>query len=311
MKKNAKIYVAGHTGLVGSAIVRLLKTLSYPNIITRTHRALDLTDKKKVESFFSKERPDYVILAAARVGGIHANATYPAEFIFENLSIQNNVIDLAFRYKVKKLMFLTSSCVYPKICKQPMREEYLLTGSLEPTNQPFAVAKLSGIQMCQAYRGQYGAKFISVIPANVYGINDHFDENGHVLAALMAKFHRACIQKSRTVSIWGTGKPRREFLFVDDLADACVFLLKNYDQAETINVGIGQETSIASLARKIKKISGFQGELVFDLTKPDGNPRRFLDSSEITAMGWEAETPLEQGLKVTWEWYKKTLETTE
>jgi len=305
MNKNSKIYVAGHTGLIGSALIRKLKVLSFSNVITRTRKALDLTDRKKVKSFFSKERPEYVILAAAKVGGIYANNTYPAEFIFENLSIQNNVIDQAYRYGVKKLLFLASSCVYPKLCKQPMKEEYLMAGPIETTNEPYAVAKLSGIKMCQAYRKQYGANFISVIPANVYGMNDHFDENGHVLAALVKKFYTACDEKYKSVSIWGTGKPMREFFYVDDLADACIFLLRNYDQSEVINLGVGKETSISDLASRIKEISGFNGELIFDKSKPDGNPRRLLDNSKITSMGWKADTTLEEGLNLTWKWYKK------
>ncbi len=307
MQKNAKIYVAGHTGLIGSALVRKLEDLSYPNVITRTRKALDLTDRKRVEHFFSKERPDYVILAAAKVGGIHANSTYPAEFIFENLSIQNNVIDLAYRNGVKKLLFLASSCVYPKLCKQPMKEEYLLTGAIEATNEPYAMAKLAGIKMCQAYNKQYDANFISVIPANVYGMNDHFDENGHVLAALIEKFNHARDQKSKNVTIWGTGKPIREFFFVDDLADACIYLLNNYDQSEVINLGTGKETSIAELAGQIKKIIGFEGGLIFDKSKPDGNPRRLLDSRKIKALGWEASTSLEKGLQLICEWYQKNL----
>jgi GDP-L-fucose synthase len=304
MRKNSKIYVAGHTGLIGSALIRKLKELSYPNIITRTRKVLDLTNRKKVENFFAKERPDYVILAAAKVGGVHANNTYPAEFIFENLTIQNNVIDLAYRYGVKKLLFLASSCIYPKLCKQPMKEKYLLTGPIEETSAAFAVAKFAGIKMCQAYHKQFGANFISVIPANVYGMNDHFDENGHVLAALIEKFYHACEQKNKNVSIWGTGKPKREFFFVDDLADACVFLMKNYDQPEVLNLGTGRETSILELANQIKELTGFKGKLVFDKTKPDGNPRRLLDNSEITAMGWKAKTSLEIGIKLTWEWYQ-------
>lgn len=297
--------MAGHTGLIGSALIRKLKVFSFSNVITRTRKALDLTDRKKVKSFFSKERPEYVILAAAKVGGIYANNTYPAEFIFENLSIQNNVIDQAYRYGVKKLLFLASSCVYPKLCKQPMKEEYLMAGPIETTNEPYAVAKLSGIKMCQAYRKQYGANFISVIPANVYGINDHFDENGHVLAALVKKFYTACDEKYKSVSIWGTGKPMREFFYVDDLADACIFLLRNYDQSEVINLGVGKETSISDLASRIKEISGFNGELIFDKSKPDGNPRRLLDNNKITSMGWKADTTLEEGLNLTWKWYKK------
>jgi len=304
MNRKSKIYVAGHKGLIGSAIVRRLNKLSYENVITRTRKALDLSDSKKVERFLSNERPEYIILAAAKVGGIHANSTYPADFIYENLAIQNNIIELAHKIKVKKLLFLTSSCVYPKFCKQPIKEDYLMTGIIEPTNEPYAVAKLAGIKMCQAYNKQYGANFISVVPANVYGINDHFNENGHVVAALIEKFFQAKKNNSKSVSIWGTGKPKREFFFVDDLADACIFLLKNYNQANLINVGTGKETSIIQLARRIKKVSGFHGELVFDKLKPDGNPRRILDNSKISAMGWEAQTNLDKGLKITWEWYK-------
>ena len=303
MDTNSKIYVAGHAGLIGSAILRKLKLSGYSRILTRTHNSLDLTDRRKVERFFSREHPEYVVLAAARVGGIQANDTYPAEFIFENLSIQNNVIDSAWKYRVKKLLFLASSCVYPKQCSQPMREEFLLTGPLEPTNEPYAIAKLSGIKMCQAYYRQYGVKFISVIPANVYGINDHFDDDGHVLAALIKKFHQACVKKSREVIIWGTGKPKREFLYVDDLAEACILLLKQYDNPEVVNVGIGHETSISQLARKIQKISGFRGDLVFDESYPDGNPRRLLDSSKFSKIGLKEPTSLDEGLKITWNWY--------
>jgi GDP-L-fucose synthase len=307
MDTNSKIYVAGHAGLIGSAILRKLKLSGYSRILTRTHNSLDLTDRRKVERFFSREHPEYVVLAAARVGGIQANDTYPAEFIFENLSIQNNVIDSAWKYRVKKLLFLASSCVYPKQCSQPMREEFLLTGPLEPTNEPYAIAKLSGIKMCQAYHRQYGAKFISAIPANVYGINDHFNENGHVLATLIKRFHQACLRKSRKIVIWGTGKPKREFFYVDDVAEACIFLLKHYDQPGVINIGMGHETSIAQLARKIQRISGFKGDLVFDESRPDGNLRRLLDSSKISTAGWKAQTSLDEGLQLTWNWYLRTI----
>ena len=307
MDTNSKIYVAGHAGLIGSAILRKLKLSGYSRILTRTHNSLDLTDRRKVERFFSREHPEYVVLAAARVGGIQANDTYPAEFIFENLSIQNNVIDSAWKYRVKKLLFLASSCVYPKQCSQPMREEFLLTGPLEPTNEPYAIAKLSGIKMCQAYHRQYGAKFISAIPANVYGINDHFNENGHVLATLIKRFHQACLRKSRKIVIWGTGKPKREFFYVDDVAEACIFLLKNYDRPGVINIGMGHETSIAQLARKIQRISGFKGDLVFDESRPDGNLRRLLDSSKISTAGWKAQTSLDEGLQLTWNWYLRTI----
>ena len=307
MDTNSKIYVAGHTGLIGSAILRKLKLSGYSKILTRTHRSLDLTDRRKVERFFAREHPEYVVLAAGKVGGIQANATYPAEFIFENLSIQNNVIDLACKYRVKKLLFLASSCVYPKKCSQPMREASLLTGPLEPTNEPYAIAKLSGIKMCQAYYQQYGAKFFSVIPANVYGVSDHFNEGGHVLPNLIKKFHQACLKNSRKVVLLGTGKPKREFFYVDDLADACLFLLKKYDRPEVINVGVGREASIALLARKIKQISGFSGELVYDKSRPDGNSRRLLDSSKVSALGWQARTSLDEGLQLTWNWYLRMI----
>ena len=305
MNKSSKIFVAGHTGLIGSAIIRKLRLMGYTQIITRTHKSLDLKDRKRTDSFFSKEKPEYVILAAAKVGSIQANDAYPAEFIFENLMIQNNVIDLSWRYRVKKLLYLGSSCAYPKKCSQPMKEESLLTGSLEPTNEPYAIAKLAGIKMCQAYHRQYGAKFISVIPANVYGINDHFDKNAHVLPTLIKRFHQACLKNSRKVILWGTGKPKREFFYVDDLADACLFLLKKYNEPKVINVGVGQEISISQLAQKIRKISGYRGELVYDTSRPDGNPRRLLNSSKISALGWKAQTSLDTGLQLTWNWFLK------
>tara|TARA_B100000315_G_scaffold43136_1_gene38072 strand:+ start:630 stop:1565 length:936 start_codon:yes stop_codon:yes gene_type:complete len=307
MNSNSKIYVAGHSGLIGSAILRKLKLRGYSKILTRTHRSLDLTDRRKVERFFAREHPEYVVLAAGKVGGIQANATYPAEFIFENLSIQNNVIDLAWKHRVKKLLFLASSCVYPKKCPQPMREESILTGALEPTNESYAIAKLAGVKLCQAYHRQYGAKFISAISSNVYGINDHFNEDGHVLPNLIKKFHQACLKKSRKVVIWGTGKPKRDFFYVDDLAEACIFLLEHYDLPEVINIGVGHETSIAQLALKIQRISGFRGELVFDKSRPDGNPRRLLDSCKISAAGWKAQTSLDEGLQLTWNWYLRMI----
>ena len=307
MKKNSKIYLAGHKGLIGSAIIRKLKLMGYSRVITRTHKSLDLTDRKKAEFFFSKERPEYVILAAAKVGGILANDSYPAEFIFSNLMIQNNVIDLAWRYRIKKLLYFGSSCAYPKKCSQPIKEETLLAGLLEPTNEPYAIAKIAGIKMCQAYNKQYGTKFISVIPANVYGINDHFEENGHVLPTLIKKFHQACLKNSKSIKIWGTGKPKREFFYVDDLADACLFLLNKYNRSEVINIGVGQETSISQLAKKIKKISGYSGELIYDTSRPDGNLQRLLDSSKAIKLGWSPSTPLEDGLKQTWKWYLKMI----
>jgi len=308
MKKTSRIYVAGHTGLVGSALLRALQAQSYRHLIARTHKALDLTDAKAVERFFKKEKPEYVFVAAAKVGGIHANNTWPAEFIQQNLAIQTNLIDAAYRHGVKKLLLLASSCIYPKRCKQPMKEDALLTGTLEPTNEPYAVAKLAGIKMCEAYNRQYGTRFIAAIPANAYGPGDHFDENGHVLAALIDKFHRAKTGNKKNVVLWGTGKPKREFFFVDDLAQGCLFLMKHYDGASgVINFGSGEETSIAQLARRIQRVTGWRGGIEFDPSRPDGNPRRLLDSSRMRALGWEAKVPLEEGLRITYDWYTRTL----
>jgi len=305
MKKNSSIYVAGHKGLVGSAIVKKLKLQGYKNVITRTHKELDLVDKKKAESFFAKEKPEFVFLAAAKVGGIYANNTYPAEFIYQNLMIQTNVIDLSYKYGVKKLLFLASSCIYPKTCKQPIREEYLLTGPIELTNEAFAVAKLAGIKMCQAYNRQYGTNFISVIAANVYGVNDRFDENAHVISSLIKNFHEAKIKGQEAVTIWGSGKPKRDFLYVDDLVDACLFLMKNYNSSEIINVGTGIETSIKELAELVRQITGFKGKTIYDAAKPDGNLRRFLDSSKIKALGWKPNVVLNKGLRLAYNWYKE------
>jgi GDP-L-fucose synthase len=305
MKKNSSIYVAGHKGLVGSAIVKKLKLQGYKNIITRTHKELDLVDKKKAESFFAKEKPEFVFLAAAKVGGIYANNTYPAEFIYQNLMIQTNVIDLSYKYGVKKLLFLASSCIYPKTCKQPIKEEYLLTGPIELTNEAFAVAKLAGIKMCQAYNRQYGTNFISVIAANVYGVNDRFDENAHVISSLIKNFHEAKIKGQEAVTIWGSGRPKRDFLYVDDLADACLFLIRNYNSSEIINVGTGIETSIKELADLVRQITGFKGKTIYDAAKPDGNLRRFLDSSKIKALGWKPNVVLNKGLRLTYDWYKE------
>lgn len=307
MDKNSLIYIAGHTGLVGSATLRKLKFLGCRNIITRTHQEMDLMDRVKVNSFFAEEKPEYVFLAAARVGGIHANNTYPAEFIYENLMIQTNIIDLSYRYGIKKLLFLGSSCVYPKICPQPMKEEYLLTGPIETTNEPYGIAKLAGIKMCQAYNKQYGTNFISVIPANAYGINDHFNENGHVVAALINKFHEAKIKDKESVTVWGTGKPKREFFYVDDLADACIFLMREYKDNEVVNVGTGCDTSIADLASILQRIVGFDGKITFDLTKPDGAPQRLLDVSKLTSLGWKYKTGLEEGFKMTYEWFVQSV----
>lgn len=305
MDRNAKIYVAGHTGLIGSAVVRKLKSLGYKNIITETHKEMDLAERTKVAEFFKKESPEYVFLAAARVGGIYANSTYPAEFIYENLMIQTNVIDVSFRCGVKKLLFLASSCIYPKMCGQPMKEEYLLTGPIEPTNEPFGMAKLAGVKMCQAYNRQYGTNFISVIPANVFGVNDHFSEDGHVIASLIKKFHEAKIKENRVVTVWGTGKPKREFLYVDDLAEACIFLMDRYQENEPINVGTGVDTTVSELAELIKDVTGFNGFIHYDHTKPDGNPIRLLDIKRINAIGWFPKVPLEEGLRIIYDWYRK------
>jgi GDP-L-fucose synthase len=304
MERSARIYVAGHSGLIGSAIVRKLKLLDYKNIITRSHKEMDLTERNKVAEFFEKEGPEYVFLAAARVGGIYANSTYPAEFLYENLMIQTNVIDLSYRYGVKKLLFLASSCIYPKMCKQPMKEEYILSGPIEPTNEPFGIAKLAGLKMCQAYNRQYGTNFISVVPGNVYGMNDDFDEDGHVLASLIKKFHGAKVRGGNSVTIWGTGKPKREFVYADDIAEALIFLMDQYDDSEPINVGTGLDTSVAELAELIKGIVGFKGNINYDTTKPDGSPVRLLDIGRITALGWKSKITLEEGLKVTYNWFK-------
>lgn len=306
MDKESIIYVAGHMGLVGSAILRRLKAQGFNNIITKTHKELDLMVQRDVDEFFKDATPEYVFLAAAKVGGILANNTYPAEFIYNNLMIQSNVIHCAYKYKVKKLLFLGSSCIYPRECPQPMKEEYLLTGPLEKTNESYAIAKIAGIKMCQAYNRQYGTGFISVMPTNLYGPGDNFDlETSHVIPALIRKFHEAKVKGEDTVIIWGTGKPRREFLHVDDLADACVYLMKRYDSGEIINIGVGKDISIKELALMIKQIVGFEGELVFDTTKPDGTPRKLLDVSRLQKMGWEARISLKKGIKDTYEWFKE------
>lgn len=268
---------------------------------------MDLTERKKVERFFEKENPEYVFLTAAKVGGIFANTTYPAEFIYINLSIQTNVIDLSYRYGVKKLLFFASSCIYPKMCQQPMKEEYFMTGPLEPTNEPFAVAKLAGWKMCQAYNRQYGTNFITIIPANVYGTNDRFEEEGHVAASLIKRFHEAKVKREESVTIWGTGKPKREFLYVDDLAEACIFLMDKYDESDAINVGTGSTTTITELAELIKVVTGFEGGITYDTSKPDGNPVRLLDTSRIRALGWKPKTLLAEGLGITYRWYKESL----
>lgn len=304
MEKDSKIYIAGHRGLVGSAIMRRLKAEGYKNFITRTHAELDLTRQEKVEEFFREERPDYVFLAAARVGGIYANNTFPAEFIYSNLTIQTNIIHASYLFGVKKMLFLGSSCIYPKNCHQPMKEEYLLGGHLEPTNEPYAVAKIAGIKMCQAYNRQYETNFLSVMPTNLYGPNDNFDlKTSHVLPALIRKFHEAKIKGLSEVEIWGTGSPMREFLHVDDLADACLFLMKNYNKSEIINIGAGKDLTIKELAEIIACIVKFEGRLVFNSIKPDGMPKKLLDVSRLHSLGWMAKIGLEQGIAKTYKWY--------
>ncbi|TXG71550.1 hypothetical protein EZV62_000129 [Acer yangbiense] len=302
--KSAKIFVAGHRGLVGSAIVRKLISLGFTNLVLRTHSELDLTRQSDVEYFFSAERPVYVILAAAKVGGIHANNTYPAEFISVNLQIQTNVIDSSFRFGVKKLLFLGSSCIYPKFAPQPIPESALLTAPLEPTNEWYAIAKIAGIKMCQAYRIQYNFNAISGMPTNLYGPHDNFHpENSHVLPALMRRFHEAKTNKAKEVVVWGTGSPLREFLHVDDLADAVVFMIKNYSGLEHLNVGSGKEVTIKELAELVKEVVGFEGDLVWDSLKPDGTPRKLMDSSKLAALGWQPKVELKDGLVDTYKWY--------
>lgn len=304
LEKSAKIFVAGHRGLVGSAVVRRLRSVGYTNLILRSHSELDLTNQSAVKTFFSLEKPQYVILAAAKVGGIHANTTYPADFITINLQIQTNVIDSAYRYGVKKLVFLGSSCIYPKLAPQPIPESSLLTGSLEPTNEWYAIAKIAGIKMCQAYRIQYKWDAISAMPTNLYGPNDNFHpENSHVLPALMRRFHEAKVSGAKQVVVWGTGSPLREFLHVDDLADSVVFLLDKYSDLGHVNVGSGKEVSIKELAELVKEIVGFEGELVWDASKPDGTPRKLMDSSTLAKLGWEPKISLRDGLAATYEWY--------
>jgi GDP-L-fucose synthase len=344
MQKNDRIFIAGHMGLVGSAITRRLQSEGYSNLVLRSHRELDLMRQAEVEAFFKAEKPDYVFLAAAKVGGILANNTYPAEFIYENLLIETNVIHHAYKAGVKKLLFLGSSCIYPRDCPQPMKEEYLLSGKLEPTNEPYAIAKIAGIKMCQSYNRQYGTRFISVMPTNLYGPGDNFDlETSHVLPALIRKFHEAkrsdksqvtsdkksneereevasSLDRSAppassdrsersspvsSVTLWGTGTPRREFLHVDDLADACVFLMKHYEESEIINIGVGQDIPISELADLIKDIVGFKGGIQYDRSKPDGTPRKLLDVSKLQALGWQPKISLKQGIERTYAWYVK------
>ena len=302
MKKQDKIYIAGHRGMVGSAILRALKAQGYNNFLLRTSAQLDLKNQQVVADFFAAEKPDYVFLAAAKVGGIVANNTYRADFIYENLMIQNNVIHHAYVNKVKKLMFLGSSCIYPKSAPQPLKEEYLLTGVLEPTNEPYAVAKIAGIKMCDGYRDQYGCNFISVMPTNLYGPNDNYDlNNSHVLPAMLRKFITAKRNGDASVTIWGTGSPKREFLHADDLAEACLFLMENYNDSGLLNIGIGEDISILDLARLAKKTVGFKGEILTDTSKPDGTPRKLMDVSKLNKLGWKARITLEEGIQKVYE----------
>lgn len=304
MNKDSKIYVAGHRGLVGSAIVRNLEAKGYTNIIYRTHEELDLTNQADVQAFFKEEQPEYVILAAAKVGGIHANNTYPADFIYDNLMIQNNVIKAAHDYKVKKLLFLGSTCIYPKMAPQPIREEYLLTGALEETNEAYAVAKIAGLEMCKFFKRQYGDNFISCMPTNLYGPNDNFDlKSSHVLPALIRKFHEAKVNGSDTVEVWGTGTPLREFIYVDDMADACVFLMENYDGEQHVNIGTGEEVSIRELAETVKEVVGFNGELVFNTDMPDGTPRKLTTVDKLHGLGWKHKVSLNEGINRAYEWF--------
>ena len=306
MRKEDKIYIAGHRGMVGSAILRKLKAEGFNNIITRSLAELDLMDQGAVIDFFQKERPDYVFLAAAKVGGIIANNTYRAEFLYNNLMIQNNVIHQSHVAGVKKLLFLGSSCIYPKLAPQPLKEDYLLTGPLEPTNEPYAIAKIAGIKMCDAYRAQYGSHFISVMPTNLYGPNDNYDlQNSHVLPALIRKFHEAKQKGADHVDVWGSGKPLREFMHVDDLARACYFLMQNYDEPGFINIGTGKDISIRDLAYLIRGITGFEGAIHFDTTKPDGTPRKLLDVSKLHALGFRHQIELKEGIAMVYEDFKK------
>lgn len=307
MDVHARIFVAGHRGLVGSAIKRTLEAQGYDQLLTRSRSELDLLDQSAVSRFFAEERPQCVFLAAAKVGGISANAAHPADFLYQNLAIQTNVIHAAYQHGVKKLMFLGSSCIYPKFAQQPIREEYLLSGELEPTNEPYAIAKIAGLKMCDAYYRQYGANFLAVMPTNLYGPHDNFDlESSHVLPALLRKFHEAKVNDAAQVEVWGTGRPKREFLYVDDLADACVYLMKGYDRSEIgpfVNVGTGTDVQISELAAIVRQIVGFRGDVVFNTDRPDGTLRKCLDVAKIEQLGWRASTPLETGIRQTYDWY--------
>lgn len=309
MEFNSKIYVAGHRGMAGSAIERNLRRKGFKHIITRTSSQLDLRDKELVEYFFEQEKPEYVFLAAAKVGGIHANNVFRGEFLYDNLMIQSNVIHAAWKSGVKKLLFLGSSCIYPKMAQQPIKEEYLLTGTLEATNEPYAIAKIAGLKMCEAYRAQYGCNFISAMPTNLYGPNDNYDlASSHVLPALLRKFHEAKLEHSDSVTIWGSGSPFREFMHVDDMADACVFLMQYYNDPEIVNVGTGEDISILELALLIKDITGFKGEIIFDRSKPDGTPRKLLDITKLSTIGWTASISLEEGIRQTLKHYRESID---
>ena len=306
MKSNSRIYVAGHRGLVGSAIIRSLKQRGFENLITRTHAELELMDAVAVKDFFEQAKPEYVFLAAAKVGGIHANSTYPADFMRENLIVQTNVIHESWRQGVVKLLFLGSSCIYPKLCPQPIKEEYLLSGELEKTNDAYALAKIAGIKTCQSYNQQHGTHFISAMPTNLYGVNDNFHpENSHVLPALIRRFHEAKLANVESISIWGTGTSRREFLHSDDLADAVLFLMENYDDSEIVNVGCGKDQTIKELAETIQEVVGYTGHLKFDSTRPDGTPQKILDISKINSLGWKPTISLREGLKQVYQWYSE------
>ena len=306
MNKKEKIYVAGHRGMVGGAILRKLKESGYTNLLTKTSGDLDLRDQQAVNSFFESEKPDYVFLAAAKVGGIYANNIYRADFLYDNLMIQTNVIHASFKENVKKLMFLGSSCIYPKFATQPLKEDSLLTGSLEPTNEPYAVAKIAGIKLCENYKRQHGCNFISVMPTNLYGYGDNYHpKNSHVLPALIRRFHEAKIENRSHVEVWGSGSPKREFLFADDLADACLFLMDSYEELEFINVGTGKDLSIKALAETIKGIVGYQGEIVWDSSKPDGTPRKLMDVEKLTKLGWTYKTELEVGIELAYQDFLK------
>ena len=308
MNKQAKIYIAGHRGLVGSALVRKFQELGYDNLILKTRSELNLLNQQEVADFFVVEKPEYVFLAAAKVGGIGANSTYPADFVYENIMIQTNIIHAAYKNNTKKLLFLGSSCIYPKMAEQPIKEESLLTGELEPTNDAYAIAKIAGIKMCQAYNKQYGTNYISVMPTNLYGPNDNFDlEKSHVFPALIRKFHEAKINKEAEVVVWGTGTPIREFLYVDDLAEACIYLMDNYNDDKIVNIGTGVGVTIRELAESIAKVVGYEGKLFFDTSKPDGTPIKINDVSYLNSLGWQAKTDLLSGIEKTYNWYKSKL----